>query len=65
MADKGIDISEAEPAGPGRANGINYLLAIAIDEYEHCPRLYNCVQDARRLIRVLGFAILINPFVEL
>lgn len=54
MADKGIDISEAEPAGPGRANGINYLLAIAIDEYEHCPRLYNCVQDARRLIRVLS-----------
>lgn len=54
MADKGIDISEAEPAATRNADGINYLLAIAVDEYEHCPRLYNCVQDARRLIEVLS-----------
>ncbi|MCB0548607.1 MAG: caspase family protein [Phaeodactylibacter sp.] len=54
MAHKGIDIGEAEPAGMERPQGINYMLAIAIDEYQHCPRLYNCVQDARRLIDVLS-----------
>lgn len=53
MADKGIDIGEAG-AAPPRKRGVNYLLAIAIDKYEHCPRLYNCVQDARRLIDVLS-----------
>ncbi|MCB0584826.1 MAG: caspase family protein [Phaeodactylibacter sp.] len=53
MADKGITIGETEQAS-GKRTGINYLLAIAIDEYKHCPRLYNCVQDARRLIAVLS-----------
>lgn len=53
MADKGIDIPAAELERPGKTDGINYLFAIAIDEYRHCPRLYNCVQDARRLIDVL------------
>ncbi len=53
MANKGIDIRGTGPA-PQRKRGVNYLLAIAIDEYEHCPRLYNCVQDARRLIDVLS-----------
>ncbi|MEK7254489.1 MAG: caspase family protein, partial [Bacteroidota bacterium] len=33
--------------------GKNYLLAIAIDEYEHCPRLYRAVADAQELIAVL------------
>lgn len=31
----------------------NYLLVISIDEYVHCPVLYNCVKDAEDLIRVL------------
>ncbi|MCO6488199.1 MAG: caspase family protein [Phaeodactylibacter sp.] len=53
MADKGIDLGDAGPAAPA-GEGTNYLLAIAIDEYEHCPRLYNCVNDARRLIGVLS-----------
>ena len=53
MADKGIDLGDAGSASAAGA-GANYLLAIAIDEYQHCPRLYNCVNDARRLIGVLS-----------
>lgn len=34
-------------------SGKNYLLAIAIDQYRHGPRLYNCVRDVKRLIDVL------------
>ena len=33
--------------------GINYLLAIGIDAYQHCPKLYNCVRDAEEVIQVL------------
>jgi formylglycine-generating enzyme len=33
--------------------GTNYLLAIAIDEYAHLPRLYNCRRDAEALIQLL------------
>jgi len=33
--------------------GINYLFVIAIDVYQHCPRLYNCIADAKQLIEVL------------
>jgi hypothetical protein len=33
--------------------GINYLFAIAIDDYQYCPRLYNCVRDAKELIETL------------
>ena len=53
MAERGIDIGSAEVPEP-RSGGINHLLAIAIDQYRHCPPLYNCVQDARRLIEVLS-----------
>lgn len=33
--------------------GKNYLLAIAIDDYDYCPKLYNAVKDAHDLIEVL------------
>ncbi len=33
--------------------GKNYLFAIAIDKYEHCPKLYNAVKDASDLIEIL------------
>jgi len=33
--------------------GTNYLLAIAIDEYEHFGQLSNCVKDATDIINVL------------
>lgn len=39
--------------GTKMAGGVNYLLAIAIDEYEHLPKLYNCRRDAEEFIRVL------------
>ena len=28
-----------------KRKGINYLFVIAIDDYEHCPTLYNCLND--------------------
>ncbi len=43
--DKGIKL----PDSFGKSlppDGINYLLVIAIDDYEYCPRLQNCVKDA-------------------
>ena len=33
--------------------GKNYLLVIGIDEYTHCPRLYNAVKDAQDIVEVL------------
>ncbi|MDX1939067.1 MAG: SUMF1/EgtB/PvdO family nonheme iron enzyme [Saprospiraceae bacterium] len=33
--------------------GKNYLLAIAVDEYEHFQKLSNCVKDANDIINVL------------
>ena len=34
-------------------NGKNYLLAIGIDQYVHCPRLYNAAKDARDIVNIL------------
>lgn len=34
--------------------GKNYLLAIAVDEYEHCAPLSNCVKDAKTIVKVLS-----------
>jgi len=39
--------------GPATAGGINYLLAIAIDAYDHLPLLYNCKKDAETFINLL------------
>ena len=33
--------------------GNNYVLAISIDQYEHAPRLSNCVRDAAAFIDIL------------
>ncbi len=33
--------------------GKNYLLVIGIDEYAHCPRLYNAVKDAQDIVKIL------------
>lgn len=35
------------------SSGKNYLLVIAIDEYTHCPPLYNAVRDAQDFVNVL------------
>jgi len=36
-----------------KPQGENYLLVIGIDEYAHCPRLYNAVKDAQDIVQVL------------
>ncbi len=38
---------------PETSKGKNFLFIIAIDAYQHCPKLYNCVKDANDLIGVL------------
>ena len=42
---------QSSPASPPR--GTNYLLAIAINEYQHCSKLSNAVRDAEALIALL------------
>ncbi|RMG76287.1 MAG: hypothetical protein D6714_21570, partial [Bacteroidetes bacterium] len=37
----------------GAARGKNYLFVIAIDEYMHCPKLFNAVRDAKTFIEIL------------
>jgi|GEM_PF-758508 len=44
---------EQAPTSEEFPKGKNYLFAIAIDEYEHCPHLYNAVKDAEDLIAIL------------
>ena len=39
---------------PPTSKGNSYLLTIAIDNYQHCPKLFNCVRDATGLIEVLN-----------
>lgn len=53
MISKGIGPRKKDGNQPEKRKGKNYLLAIAIDAYEHAPRLYNCVRDAGRMIKVL------------
>jgi len=51
--DKGIVRRTAEQQSARQKEGMNYLYVIAIDAYEHCPTLYNCLRDAKELIEVL------------
>ena len=37
--------TEQPETPPSFLRGINYLLAIAIDDYQHYPKLRNCVKD--------------------
>ena len=54
MADphKGIDF-EALGKKDQVSKGEIHLLAIAIDTYEHCPKLNNCVRDARDFVALM------------
>jgi formylglycine-generating enzyme required for sulfatase activity len=49
---KGIR-TDRSGVGKTAPTGINHLLVIAIDEYERCPALNNCVKDAKDLIEIL------------
>ena len=46
----GLDIDSPYSA-PER--GMNYLLAIAINAYQHTPKLSNCVKDAQAVVEIL------------
>lgn len=48
---KGVDISKFKKHLPPR--GLNYLLVIAINDYDDFPTLYNCIRDAEDLIGIL------------
>ncbi len=50
MAEKGVG-RQASKITP--TNGNNYLLVIAIDHYIHCPKLHNCVKDAKDITAIL------------
>ncbi|MBK6619622.1 MAG: caspase family protein [Saprospirales bacterium] len=50
---RGVVIRSQEGEDFEAPSGTNHLLAIAIDKYEHCPVLSNCVNDVRGLIEVL------------
>ena len=55
MANKTKDIhglAQNEPS-PNSPKGKNYLLAIGIDQYAHCPKLHNAAKDARDMVAVL------------
>ena len=41
-----------DPTTP-RVKGKNYLLAIGIDDYVHCPKLHNAVKDTKEILTVL------------
>jgi len=54
MPNKDILLESDGAQGQAAAsNGVNYLLVVAIDDYAHCPKLNNCVKDAKELIEVL------------
>jgi sulfatase modifying factor 1 len=50
---KGVGPKDIENQLAGQAGRKNYLLAIAIDKYEHLPRLYNAVGDAEAFAALL------------
>lgn len=50
---KGVGPTDIENQLAGQAGRKNYLLAIAIDKYEHLPRLYNAVRDAEAFAALL------------
>lgn len=50
--EKGIR-TDRNGAGETAPTGINHLLVIAIDEYLYCPKLSNCVKDAKDFAHLL------------
>ncbi len=46
-------IPSGSPSGASFIRGDDYLLAIAIDEYDKEKPLNNCVRDVTRLVNVL------------
>jgi len=46
-------LGELGAAKEPEPKGNNFLLAIGIDDYEHCPKLFNCVKDTGELVDLL------------
>jgi formylglycine-generating enzyme len=51
-SEKGINLDETNPAARP-APGNTHLMAIAIDAYDHCPKLSNCVKDAQDFVALM------------
>ena len=47
-----FEVEDPQEMGSG-SRGVNYLLAIGINAYQHMGRLSNCVQDAQDFVSVL------------
>ncbi len=51
-ATKSIDLENAQPATE-MPRGKAYIFAIGINQYEHCPPLFNAVNDALQMVELL------------
>jgi hypothetical protein len=51
MAERGFE--EIEDILEANANRTNHLLAIAIDDYLHCPKLHNAVKDVEDFVKLM------------
>ena len=52
LSEKGLGLNKKRYSS-FRRKGKNYLFVIAIDDYEFCPKLSNCVKDATSFIELL------------
>ena len=50
---KSVRLEQEDHNAATQKAGKNYLLVIGIDEYVHCPTLYNAVKDAKDIVEVL------------
>ena len=50
---KDIIKRERTPISTNTSSGKNYLLIIGIDDYAHCPTLFNAVKDAQAIVKIL------------
>lgn len=44
---------QAHKSQTTQPSGVNWLLTIAIDDYDHCAKLNNCVRDAKAITKIL------------
>jgi len=50
---RGVTSSAQIQANKPKTEGKGYILAIGIDNYQHCPKLQNAVRDVQNITRVL------------
>ena len=54
MPDRDLVRRDRPPQPATLPKGTNYLLAIAINDYQHCTKLNNAVLDAEALTELFG-----------